>query len=101
MSALEYLFVRLWAPEDECQDSEKAHYVTLVDNEVDVHQWTLTRVWKDAHFFKRLISAQRVLRGVQRIKSRLERGWLYEIICVSEEIVDSNVPVEEEEEVSA
>jgi len=92
-----YLFIRLWAPHDECQDADEPHYVQCVDSEAKVIQWTLTREFLDAFFFKGLRTAQRVIRGVQRIKFRVQRGWKYEIIRVEEEIVDTNVVMQKEE----
>ena len=98
MSHLSYLFVRLWAPEAETDDHGDPHYVRRLEEEDGQNvRWTVTKVWKEAAFFKSLRVAQRIIRSVKRIKSRIERGWLYEIIFVEEEIVDTNV-VEKEKE---
>lgn len=91
MKQIKYLFIQLWAPRTECSDPEKPHYVTSFDDGGSV-QWTLTREFEKAHNFKKLVTAERVVRGVRRIAERITRGWLFEIIQVEETIVESNVP---------
>jgi hypothetical protein len=88
----EYLFVRMWAPHEECNDPTNAHYVQSIPTDSGGLQWTVTRVFTEAHVFKSLRTANRVVHNVRRIAGRIQRGWIYEIIEVKEEIVESNVP---------
>jgi hypothetical protein len=102
MSKITYFFIRMWAPAAECDDPTAARYVARLegDGEGDPSvQWTVTKEYTEGHFFKHLRTAVRVLRAVRRLSSRVELGWLYEIIQVDEEIVGSNVPEEEKEPV--
>ncbi len=92
---LNYLFVRMWAPREECGDPENPHYVQRIDSGAET-QWTLTRAFSEANFFKSARIASRIITSVKRIKDRITRGWLYEVIRVEEEIVESNRPVTEE-----
>ena len=98
MKKLTYLFIRMWAPPEECDDSEEPHYVQKIHSEGDRGElkWTVSRIFEQAHFFKHLKVASRILRSVKRLAERLERGWNFEIIQVEEEIVESNRPVPEE-----
>jgi len=100
MNSLTYLFIRLWAPKAESKDVDEPHYVQRIEPEEGEVQWTVTRDYDEANFFKSLRSATRVLRGVRRIADRITRGWLFEIIQVREEIMDSNVPEKEKEKES-
>ena len=99
MKELVYLFVRLWAPEAECNTPDDAHYVMSLPHDKGT-QWSLTREFTEAHYFKKQVTAERVVRGVRRIADRIARGWLYEIIRVEENIVDTNVPEKKEKEVA-
>ena len=94
MKTLTYLFIRMWAPDSECNNPDDAHYVARVEHGDNI-QWTVTREFTEANYFKKLKTAERVVRGVKRITERIKRGWLYEIIQVEEVIVDSNVPEKE------
>jgi len=95
MKTLTYLFIRMWAPDSECSNPDDAHYVTRIEKDDESVQWTVTREFTEANYFKKLKTAERVVRGVKRITERIKRGWLYEIIQVEEVIVDSNVPEKE------
>ena len=99
MSKLTFFVVRMWALPSECSDPEKPHYVARVEpgKLEDTVQWTVTREFKEAHYFKKLRPAVGVVRSVVRIADRVTRGWLYEIIQIEEVIVASNVPEEEKE----
>lgn len=94
MKKLTYVFVRLWAPSTECSDPDNAHYVASVEHETSI-QWTVTREFTEAHYFKKQKTAERVVRGVRRIADRIKRGWLFEVIQVDETIVGTNVPEKE------
>jgi len=100
MKSITYLFIRMWAPHTVCDDPEEPHYVARIEREEGVIQWTVTREFTEANYFKSLKTAERVIRGVRRIADRVLRGWLYEIIHVEEKIVDSNVPEKEKAEES-
>jgi len=90
----------MWALPSECSDPGKAHFVARVDErDGGVVQWTVTRDFTEAHYFKALRPAVGVVRSVTRIADRVTRGWLYEIIQIEEVIVASNVPEEEKEPV--
>lgn len=97
---LTYWFIRLWAPPQECSDPEEPHYVARVDTENGGSRWTVTRDYTEAHYFKKLKTAKRIVRCVKRIADRIARGWLYEIFYATEEIVETNVPEYETEEAS-
>lgn len=101
MSKLTFFVVRMWALPSECSDPENPHFVARVgENRVDLLvQWTVTRDFKKAHYFKTLRPATGVVRGDPRIAGRVASGWLYEIIQIEEVIVASNVPEEEKEPV--
>lgn len=92
MRSITYLFISMWAPHTECDDPEEPHYVARIEHDEGTVQWTVTREFTEANYFKSVKTAERVIRGVRRISDRIERGWLYEIILVEEEIVETNVP---------
>lgn len=93
---MNYLFVRMWAPRGECDDPENPYYVQQLEAQKGETQWTLTRVFSEANFFNTARVAKRIVTSVKRIKERITRGWIYEVIRVEEEIIESNRPVEEE-----
>jgi len=94
MSSFTYLFIRMWAPPDECSDPGEAHYVQRLAPEGQGVSWTVTRKYEEACIFKSMSVASRVINNVTRLVERIKRGWLYEIILVEEEIVETNVPEE-------
>ena len=94
MLKMDYLIIRLWAPRSECSNPEEAHYVARIEHDDNI-QWTLTREFTEANYFKSQKTAERVVRGVRRIAERVDRGWYYEIIRIKEEVIDTNVPEQE------
>lgn len=99
--SLKYLFIRMWAPRDDFWTYEDPHYVQRLEDKDGESRWTVTRKFAEAHFFKSLRVASRVVKSVKRIKDRIQRGWFFEIILVEEEIVESNRPLIEEEKENA
>jgi len=99
MNKLTFFVIRMWALPSECEDPEKPHFVARVDpgDAERPVQWTLTRNFKEAHYFKKLRPALGVIRSVSRIVSRVTRGWLYEVIQIEESVVASNIPEDEKE----
>lgn len=92
MNEEHYIVIRMWAPEGACENPELPHFVQMIDpGEGKEFQWTLTRKFEEARLFKFIRGAKRIVSGVERIKSRLDRGWVYEIVLVIEEIVESNI----------
>ena len=57
--------------------------------------WTITTNWREAHFFDSGSEAGHTIWGVDRIRSRLARGWVYEVVKVTEEVLSSNLKPEE------
>ena len=96
MKEIIYSFIRMWAPADDCIDWEEPHYVQQVQEDKGPVRWTLTRDFEIAHKFKHLRAVRRVVKNVRRVASRIQDGWIYEIIRVKEEVVESNVPEKEE-----
>jgi hypothetical protein len=97
LKTLTYLFIRMWAPPEECSDPEEPHYVTRVDNDGGDTQWTVTRDFEKANYFTSLRVAKRVVGNVRRITERLKNGWHYEIYEVVERLVATDIQVEKEE----
>lgn len=95
---LTYLFIRMWAPKAVCSNPQEAHYVQRIEKDDGGIQWTVTREFTDANYFKSINTALRVVQNVRRIVERIKRGWLYEIILVEEEVVESNVTEPEPQE---
>lgn len=94
---LNYLFIRMWAPQKPDGTVEQdPYYVEQVDSDPGDTKWTVTRVFTEAHFFKSLRVASRIMTAVRRLAARIEHGWCYEIIHVEEEIVESNRPIPQE-----
>jgi len=93
-----YCLVRMWCPPDEADDWEQPRFVQLLSAFDGQVSWTLTKDWQEANYFNSEVSAKRVVRGVERIRSRIENGWIYEILKVTEEIVDHNKTEEQEGE---
>jgi len=97
IETLNYLFIRMWAPQKpDDTEEQKPYYVEQVDGGPGDTKWTVTRVFTEAHFFKSLRVASRIINSVKRLTARIERGWCYEIIHVEEEIVESNRPISQE-----
>lgn len=86
-----YIVVRLWAPPEESNAAEKPRYIQSIEVEGEPVRWTTTDDWRQAHFFKSGSVAGRVVYGVDRFRSRIARGWVYEIVKVTEEILSSNL----------
>ena len=98
MSKLTYFLVRMWGPRGECENPRDPRYVARVEDDNGTNiRWTITEEFDEANFFKSVRTARRVVRGVKRVSDRIIRGWLYEIIKVDEEIVDSNIPERKQE----
>lgn len=91
-----YVLVRLWCPPDEAEDWETPRYLRMLVKEGAPVSWTLTQDWQEANYFKTDMAARRILQGIDRIKSRIERGWIYEILRVTEEIVEHNKPEQQQ-----
>ena len=94
-----YIIIRLWAPPEETERPEVPVYVRRLDTDGKVN-WTTTRDWQNASYFKSQKTAERILNGVARIRARIEHGWFYEIIKVSEETIATNLPLEEALEIA-
>ena len=94
-----YIVVRMWCPPDQCADPEKPRYVARIDDGGDgPTKWTTTKNWREANFFKSARVAGRVIHGVDRVRTRIARGWVYEIVKVTEEVLSSNLDNKLEEE---
>lgn len=94
---LSYLFIRMWAPQKPDNTEEPdPYYVEQVSEDQGATKWTVTRIFSEAHFFKSLRVASRIMKAVKRLAARIEHGWCYEIIHVEEEIVESNRPIPQE-----
>jgi hypothetical protein len=68
----------------------KPRYVQSLDKDGKI-SWTVTEDWREAHFFKSGRVAGRVLHGVDRIRTRINRGWIFEILKVTEEVLNTNL----------
>jgi hypothetical protein len=95
-----YVFIRMWCPSTETGEPDTPHFVRRLDSaEGQTIQWTLTQDFKDATLFKSENIAKRLVHSVGRLKHRIERGWLFEVVKVTEEVIDHNLPVMEEDTV--
>jgi hypothetical protein len=86
-----YIFIRMWCPPAETAEPKVPHYVQRLDRDKGV-EWTLTRVFEESALFKSEKIAKRLVKAVARIRSRIERGWLYEVVKVTEEVLEHNLP---------
>ena len=89
-----YIVVRMWSPPEESDTPGKAKYVRRLDLEGGGTSWTLTENWKESHFFSSARVAGRIVVGVDRLRTRIARGWVYEIVKVTEEVLSSNLEEE-------
>lgn len=89
--------IRLWAPPAADADADKPHFVQQLEPADGQAQWTMTRVFDEAHLFKHERVAMRVVRKVRRVRQRIDHGWLYEVLKLTEEIVDTNVVAKKKE----
>ena len=85
-----YIVIRMWCPPTE-SENPKARFVRRIKQEDGTDSWTTTDDWKEAHFFEAPRIAGRVLAGVDRLRTRIARGWVYEIVRVTEEVLSSNL----------
>ena len=86
-----YIVIRMWAPPEESSSPDKAKYVRRLDLEGGGSSWTLTEDWKKAHYFSAARVAGRVVVGVDRLRTRIARGWVYEIVKVTEVVLSTNL----------
>ena len=90
-----YIFIRMWSNDDEDDDEPFYPYYKFKDGSVE---WGLSRYFDEANLFKSADIAIRIVQNVQFYKERLQRGWGYRVIRVSEECLMTNIVYEEEEE---
>jgi hypothetical protein len=99
----QYIVVRMWCPPEETSTPSKAKYVRRLELEGGGTSWTLTEDWKEANFFSSARVAGRIVVGVDRLRTRISRGWAYEIVKVTEVVLSSNLEdeiINTEEEVA-
>lgn len=98
MRTLSYFVVRLWAPRG-TNGKEDPLFVgdCVVDHPIEETQWEITHDFSRARMFKSAQPIKRLLRGVKEIAERVTQGWIYEIIRVTEEIVETNEITQEKE----
>ncbi len=94
-----YVFIRMWCPPEETKKPKEEHFVQRLEvEEGGSMQWTLTKDFEEATLFKSANIAKRLVRAVERLRYRIERGWFYEVVMVSEEVIDHNLPSLEDED---
>ena len=60
--------------------------------------WKLTRDFDQAAVFKSAKIAARIVKNIPATKSRLAKGWGFEIVKITEECLESNINFDEKEE---
>ena len=96
-----YIFIRLWAPPSEVDDYKTAFYPYPTFPEEGGVVWKLARTFEEAGLFKAEKIAVRLVKSIPLFKERIDRGWGYEVLKVTEEIVDTNIKFDDEEEEEA
>lgn len=91
-----YIFIRLWAPPSEVDDHEIAFYPYHHFPEGGGVEWKLARTFEEAVLFKSENIAIRLVKSIPLFKERIDRGWGYEVLKVTEECIDTNIKYEEE-----
>lgn len=94
-----YVLIRFWCPPNEADDWKEPRYVRRLDTDGEI-SWTVTKNWEEANYFSSEKTAARVIRGVKRLQARIADGWIYEILKVTEETVESNLPPKKAEDVA-
>lgn len=88
-----YVFIRLWCPEAETETPTEPLFVQRLDTHSPAGvQWTVTREFDEAAIFKSERLAKRLVRSVDRLRHRIQSGWLYEIVTVTEKVIEHNLP---------
>ena len=88
-----YVYIRMWCPPFEAEKPKVPFFVRRLDPEGGgVLQWTLTEDFDEATLFRSEKIAKRVVKAVDRFRHRIDRGWYYEVVRVTEEVVDHNLP---------
>jgi hypothetical protein len=82
-----YVVIRLWCTKRALGDTERAYFVRRILPEGGEERWTVTQTFAEAMCFENEKLAKQVIETVGRIKHRVENGWLYEIIKITEEVV--------------
>jgi len=87
-----YVLIRMWCPNPKTEALKEPHYVQRLSSGNGEVQWTVTQVFEEAMFFKSENIAKRIVKAVGRLQHRIERGWLYEVVKVTEEVLEHNLP---------
>lgn len=93
-----YIFIRLWTSNPEDEDPSKPFYPYHTPIEGGGMKWKLTREFDQAAVFRSAKIAIRIVKNIPVTKSRLEQGWGYEIVKITEECLESNINFEDIEE---
>jgi len=89
-----YICIRMWSPFDE--DGNGTYYVRNEVIDGGGLKWDLCRTCKEASVFMSADIAKRIVKNIPLLKEKWALGWVYEVIKVSEEILDTNIPAKKE-----
>jgi len=90
-----YIFIRMFSSDDE--DDSRPFYPYHVHKEGGGLEWRLTRDFDEAANFKSADIAKRIVKSVTEFKTRIDRGWGYQVVKVSEECLETNINFFDEE----
>jgi len=94
-----YIFIRMWSNDE--GDDDEPFYPYYEFKEEGGMEWKLSRWFDEANLFKSADIAIRIVKNIPFYKERLQRGWAYRVIRVSEECLMTNIVYEEKEQEAA
>ena len=97
MSRENYVFIRMFANDEDFDGDLRPYYPVYEIKEEGGVSWSLTRDFREAKTFKSVDLAKRIVRNVAEFRSRIDRAWGFQIIRITEEILDTNIDFEDED----
>lgn len=89
-----YIFIRLYSPREE--DGAEPFFVRREFIEGQGLTWDLTQEFGLCATFQSEDIAKRIVRSVGEFANRVNQGWAFEVVKVSEVVLDHNLGVQEE-----
>jgi hypothetical protein len=84
----------MWSPFDE--DGPGTWYARNEIIDGKGIQWDVCGSVKKAALFKSSDIAKRIAKNIPFLKEKWAQGWVYEVVKVSEEVLDTNIPAKKE-----
>jgi len=93
-----FVIIRMFANDEEFDgDYETPYYAAMDMKESGGVEWKLTRNFREAATLKSADIAKRLVRSIPEFRKRVDRAWGYQIVRISEEILETNIEFEDDD----